>query len=195
MVYAEVSCCIHGERNISLSNRPVMTEAQWQRFAVRISGMASYLQSQGMKMAYHHHMGTVIETEEEVDRLMEVTGPDLALLLDTGHLTYAGGDPLAVLKRHGARIVHIHCKDVRPFILDRVREADSSFLAAVCEGVFTVPGDGFIDYLALAAELKSQNYSGWLVVEAEQDPTKANPLTYATKGYQHLADVVAVSGL
>lgn len=195
MVVAEVSGCIHGQRDVPLSQRPVMTEAQWQLFAERINDFGSYLQQQGIQLAYHHHMGTVVETEADIDRLMAMTNSLVGLLIDTGHLTYAGSDPLPVLKRHGSRVVHVHCKDLRPAVLASVKRADSSFLNAVLEGVFTVPGDGFIDYLLLAKELKSLNYSGWLVVEAEQDPAKANPLEYATRGYRHLESVVTASGL
>jgi inosose dehydratase len=146
-------------------------------------------------MAFHHHMGTVIETEAEIDRLMALTGPAVGLLLDTGHLVYAGGDPLAVARRHIARINHIHCKDVRRPVLERARARDSSFLDAVVDGVFTVPGDGSIDYAPLFAVLTQAGYRGWLVVEAEQDPAKAHPLTYARKGFDYLRGTAAVAGL
>jgi inosose dehydratase len=146
-------------------------------------------------MAFHHHMGTVIETEAEIDRLMASTGPAVGLLLDTGHLAYAGGDPLAVARRHLARINHVHCKDVRLAVLKRVRARDSSFLDAVVDGVFTVPGDGAIDYRPLLAALRQASYQGWLVVEAEQDPAKAHPLTYARMGHDYLSRAAAGAGL
>ena len=140
-----------------------------------------------MRLAYHHHMGTVVETEAEIDRLMRVTGPAVGLLLDTGHLTYAGGDVLGVAKRYAHRIVHVHCKDVRPAVLAEARRRDESFLDAVVAGVFTVPGDGCVDYRALLEILRGAGYAGWLVVEAEQDPQKAHPLTYARMGFAHLS--------
>jgi inosose dehydratase len=144
-----------------------------------------------MRLAYHHHMGTVVQTEEEIDRLMQVTGSAVGLLLDTGHLTYAGGHVLAVARRHAHRIVHVHCKDIRPAVLARALDRDQSFLDAVVDGVFTVPGDGSVDYKALLTILRDAGYTGWLVVEAEQDPTKAHPLAYARMGFAHLSRLLA----
>ena len=144
-----------------------------------------------MRLVYHHHMGTVVETEAEIDRLMETTDPAVGLLLDTGHLTYAGGNVLAVARRHARRVAHVHCKDVRPAVLADARRRDQSFLDAVVAGVFTVPGDGCIDYRALLEILRETRYAGWLVVEAEQDPAKAHPLTYARMGFAHLSRLLA----
>jgi inosose dehydratase len=121
---------------------------------------------------------------------MAATGPSVGLLLDTGHLTYAGGDPLKAIRDHGARINHVHCKDIRQAILRACRQEDRSFLASVLAGVFTVPGDGCIDYGSIYAALRDFNYRGWLVVEAEQDPAIAEPLKYAKMGYSHLAGIV-----
>ena len=146
-------------------------------------------------MTYHPHMGTVIETEEEVDLLMEHTGAAVGLLLDTGHLVFAGADPLALARRHAARINHVHCKDIRAEVLAQVRDRDMSFLDAVLEGVFTVPGDGSIDFRAVARLLAEIGYGGWVVVEAEQDPAKANPLTYARIGYAELTAALAEAGV
>jgi inosose dehydratase len=123
------------------------------------------------------------------------TSDAVGLLLDTGHLTYAGEDPLAVLKRHGRRVNHFHCKDVRLDVLKRMKAKDSSFLDAVLEGVFTVPGDGGVAFAPLLGELKRLGYDGWLVVEAEQDPAKAHPLTYATMGYRNLSAAARAAGL
>lgn len=195
MVWCEVTGCIHGERNIPLSRRPVLAADQWAELGRRMTAVGDYLKGQGVHMAYHHHMGTVVETEAEIDLLMQHTGDSVGLLLDTGHLTFAGGDPLAVIARWGRRIRHVHCKDVRAALLAEYKAADSSFLDAVLAGVFTVPGDGSIDYRPVFSALKAAGYSGWLVVEAEQDPAKAHPLTYATKGYQYLSRTVAETGL
>jgi inosose dehydratase len=191
MVFAEVSGCVHGERATPLSRRPAMTEEEWPGFALRLAEVGRHLAEHGLKLAYHHHMGTVIETEAEIDRLMALTGPEVGLLLDTGHLTYAGGDPLAAARRHAERIVHVHCKDVRPAVLARARAEDLPFLEAVLAGVFTVPGDGAVDYAGLLTVLRERGYAGWLVVEAEQDPAMAHPLTYARMGHDNLVRLLS----
>ena len=195
MVYAEVSGCVHGERGKPLSTRPTMTDAQWTLFAERLQAMASALAERGIRLAYHHHMGTVIESADEVHRLIEGTGPEVGLLLDTGHLAYAGADPVAVARRHAERIVHVHCKDVRPAVLERAKTRDSSFLDAVIEGAFTVPGDGCIDFAGVVAALRETGYAGWVVVEAEQDPAAAHPLTYARMGHEHLVRILTEAGM
>ena len=187
MVHAEVARAIHGAKTVPLSQRPVMTNADWAGFAPRITEFAKRLKARGLWLAYHHHMGTVIETQAEIDRLMAVTGPEVGLLLDTGHLTFAGGDPALAARQHAARIVHLHCKDIRAAVLQDVIARDLPFLAAVLEGVFTVPGDGSVDYQAVLKPLASAGYKGWLVVEAEQDPAKAHPLSYARMGHDNLA--------
>ena len=146
-------------------------------------------------MAFHHHMGTVIETAAEIDRMLAGTSPAVGLLLDTGHLTYAGEDPLAVLERHLGRVNHFHGKDVRTEVLAKAKAAKLSFLDAVVDGVFTVPGDGGVAYPPMLAELARARYDGWLVVEAEQDPEKAHPLTYATLGYRNLSALARAAGL
>lgn len=186
MVFAEVTGCVHGDRRVPLSRRPRLTDDQWPILAARMTEVARHLAARGVRLAYHHHMGTVIETEAEIDRLMALTGPEVGLLLDTGHLTYAGGDPVALARRHAARIVHVHCKDVRPEVLAQAKRDDWSFLDAVLAGVFTVPGDGYVDYPGVLRILSEAGYRGWLVVEAEQDPAKAHPLTYARMGHDYL---------
>jgi len=195
MVFAEVSGAVHGDRKASLTKRRTIPESTWKEFGRRMTVVADHLIERGVRLAYHHHMGTVIETEAEIDRLMKVTGPAVGLLLDTGHLTYAGGDPAAVAGRHGGRIAHVHCKDIRRPVLGRSKAANASFLASVLDGVFTVPGDGGVDFPAVFAQLKRANYRGWLVVEAEQDPAKAHPLTYARMGHTYLAREAAKAGL
>jgi inosose dehydratase len=185
MVFAEVSRCVHGDRSISLSRRPHMQEKEWKPFCERLDAVARHLEKQGMKMAYHHHMGTVIESEAEVDRMMDSTSA-VGLLLDTGHLTFAGGDPMRALKRHAKRIVHVHCKDIRQDKLARAKKGDLSFLDGVLGEVFAVPGDGSIDFEPILKELSNRRYAGWLVVEADQDPAKAHPLTHARIGHDCL---------
>jgi inosose dehydratase len=145
-------------------------------------------------MTFHHHMGTVVETEGEVDLLMSRTGDAVGLLFDTGHLHFAGGDVLATARRHGRRINHVHCKDIRADVLARLKADNWSFLSGVVEGVFTVPGDGVIDFGAFAKVLAEIGYSGWVVVEAEQDPKKANPLEMAKIGHKALAAAFGAAG-
>lgn len=189
MVCAEVTGCVHGDLQARLSGRPRLSERDFNRFADRTDALARRMQDHGMQLAYHHHMGTVIQDETEVNDLMAATSAAVGLLLDTGHLTYAGGDPLSVASRHLARIAHVHCKDVRADVLERVRNADTSFLEAVLQGVFTVPGDGVIDYRPLIALLQQAGYTGWYVVEAEQDPAIADPLRCATLGFRTLEEL------
>ena len=195
MVLCETTGAVHGRREVPLSRRPRLDDDRWPAFGEALTALAEHLLGRGVRMAYHHHMGSVVETEDDVDRLMACTGEAVGLLLDTGHLSYAGGDPLAVVRRHGGRIVHVHCKDIRADVLADARARDSSFLDAVIAGVFTVPGDGCIDYAALAGALAETGYEGWLVVEAEQDPALAHPLTYAKMGHSGLARAVRAAGL
>lgn len=196
MVWCETTDCIHGREEVPLSRRPKLEAGQWAEFGARLTKVAEYLQKHGMQMAYHHHMGTVVETPEEIDLLMQNTGEAVGLLLDTGHVTFAGGDPVEVAKKWGHRIKHVHCKDVRAEVLAKAKAEDWSFLTAVIAGVYTVPGDGCVDYPAVLREVKAAGYKGeWLVIEAEQDPAKANPLIYAKKGYQYLSRLAAEVGL
>jgi inosose dehydratase len=185
MVFCEVSRCVHGDRKIPLSKRPKLAENEWQPFCERLDAVAAALDKQRLKLAYHHHMGTVIQAEDEVDRMMDSTR-NVGLLLDSGHLTFAGGDPMRALKRHAKRIVHVHCKDIRNDKLARAKKQDLSFLDAVLGDVFAVPGDGSIDFDPILAALAKHNYQGWLVVEADQDPAKAHPLTHARIGHDCL---------
>ena len=194
MVFAEGHGSTDGDPDARLSARPTLSDEGWRGFCGRLNAVAAHLRARGIRLAFHHHMGTVVQTEQDVDRLMRDTSDDVGLLLDTGHLVFAGGDPVAVARRHGARIVHVHCKDVRAPVLRDVLARDASFLAAVLDGVFTVPGDGAIDFEAVLAALRAASYSGWLVVEAEQDPAKAHPLTYARMGFDHLHGAAAHAG-
>jgi inosose dehydratase len=195
VVFAEESDSVHARREVPRSRRPTLGHDEWPRFGERLTEVAQHLRGRGLRLAYHHHIGTVVETEEEIDRLMEVAGEPVGLLLDTGHLAYAGSNLLRVARRHAKRLAHVHCKDVRPAVLVEVCRSDRSFLDAVLAGVFTVPGDGVVDYGALLPVLKSVGYAGWLVVEAEQDPAVANPAAYARLGFLNLSRAVATAGL
>ena len=194
MVFAEGHGSTDGDPKSPLSRRPMLPDSEWPAFCARVSETARHLLAHGVRLAFHHHMGTIVQTETEIDRLMAGTTGDVGLLLDTGHLVYAGGDPVAVARRHARRIVHVHCKDVRADVLRASLVADSSFLRAVLDGVFTVPGDGSIDYAKVLAPLAQSGYSGWLVVEAEQDPAKAHPLTYARMGFGNLRRAAETAG-
>ncbi|MGN5129718.1 myo-inosose-2 dehydratase [Aeromonas hydrophila] len=195
MVFAEVTGCIHGNQQIPVHLRPLFPAERWEEYGRKLTEFARYTLSQGVKIAYHHHMGTVIETEQDIDNLMRHTGDEVGLLLDTGHLTFADADPVAVAKRWAPRINHVHCKDIRAKVLADVKNRKLSFLDSVLAGVYTVPGDGCVDYGALFPILKANGYQGWLVVEAEQDPAIAHPLTYATMGYQNLHRFAQEAGL
>lgn len=185
MVFCEVSRCVHGDRKIPLSRRPKLAPKEWPEFLKRLDAVAQWLKKQGMALAYHHHMGTVIQAQDEVDRVMAGT-KSVGLLLDTGHLTFADGDPMRALKAHAKRIVHVHCKDIRKDKLARAKKEDLSFLDGVVGDVFAVPGDGSIDFEPILSGLAKQGYAGWLVVEADQDPAKAHPLTHARIGHDCL---------
>ncbi|MDA9717697.1 myo-inosose-2 dehydratase [Candidatus Pelagibacter sp.] len=195
IVFAEVSGSIQGDPNRKLSTRPQMDNEEWKSFCQKISEMGKYLEGQGMPLAYHHHMGTVIETQEDTERLMESTHDSVKLTLDTGHMLFAKGDSKKIFENFSSRLHHVHCKDIRKNVLEKSLKEDLSFRGAFLEGAFTVPGDGCIDYKPLFDILKKNSYSGWLVVEAEQDPKKANPLEYAIKGYKYLTETLNKSDI
>ena len=149
IVFAEVSDSIAGDPDKSLSSRPQMDKEGWNEFCKKISEMGKFLEDQGMPLAYHHHMGTVIETQNDTARLLESTTDHVKLILDTGHMLFAGGDSLQVAENFKERIIHVHCKDMRKNVLDKSLSHDSSFRQAFLDGAFTVPGDGCIDYKPL----------------------------------------------
>jgi inosose dehydratase len=194
VVYADTSLGRHGAIWGPISQRPVLSSNEWPAYGRKLTALAERMADFGVRMAFHHHMGTIVETDEEVGLLMRHTGPAVGLLYDTGHSVFAGGDPLSLARSHAGRIVHVHCKDSRRPILEKARREDMSFMDAVLEGIFTVPGDGFIDYPSILRVLADSGYSGWLVVEAEQDPRKAHPLTYATMGFRNLSRMAREAG-
>ena len=178
-----------------ISQRPVLADDGWPAFGRKVTALAERMAAFGVRMAFHHHMGTIVQSDADIDRLMAGTGEAAGLLFDTGHCMFGGGDPAALLERHIARVVHVHCKDVRRAVLDRAVAEDMSFMGAVLEGVFTVPGDGCIAFTPLLRRLCEAGYAGWLVVEAEQDPRKAHPLTFARLGYRNLRAMAIAAGL
>ena len=194
VVYADTSRGRHGAIWDPISQRPAIGADEWPAYGRKLTALAERMADFGVRMAFHHHMGTIVETDADVGLLMRHTGEAVGLLYDTGHSVFSGGDPLSLVKAHVKRVVHVHCKDARKPMLQRARAEDMSFMGAVMEGIFTVPGDGFIDYPAILRVLADAGYSGWLVVEAEQDPNKAHPLTYARMGYQNLSRMAGEAG-
>ncbi len=161
-------------------DRPEYSDEQWQQVAEGLNVIGEIARENEMINAYHYHMGTMVQNLEETDRLMKLTDPALVhLLVDTGHAYYAGDDPLSIVRKYGPRIRNVHLKDIRQEILDIVHSEKMSFLDSVKAGVFTVPGEGCINFLPIFKVLAETGYEGWFVVEAEQDPDKANPLEYA----------------
>jgi inosose dehydratase len=194
VVYADTSRGRHGAIWDPISKRPTLSAGEWPGYGRKLTKLAERMADFGVRMAFHHHMGTIVETDQEVGLLMKHTGEAVGLLYDTGHSIFSGGDPLTLARTHVKRIVHVHCKDARPLVLEKARAADISFMDAVMAGIFTVPGDGFIDYASILKVLADSGYNGWLVVEAEQDPKKAHPLTYATMGFRNLAQLAREAG-
>jgi inosose dehydratase len=193
LIFAEVTGCIHSDIDTRLSRRPSLPVSGWRQFGQRLSELARASADHGLKLCYHHHMGTVVQSASDIDALMQETSEDVYLLLDTGHAMFAGADPLALAQRYAGRIGHLHCKDIREAVMRRCLNRDASFLHAVLEGVFTVPGDGCIDYAGVMSALAKNGYKGWAVVEAEQDPSVAPPAYFANLGRSNLAAYVAAA--
>ena len=194
IVFAEVTNSVQGDPKTPLSKKPKLSEDEWKLLISRINEISKMMIDENMPLAYHHHMGTVIETEEETRRLIESTSDSVKLLIDTGHMLFAGGNSIKLTEDFMERIIHVHCKDIRKNVLEKSLKNDSTFRQAFLDGVFTVPGDGCIDYKPFLTVLKKRNYEGWLVVEAEQDPAKANPFEYAKIGYNYLSKTAKECG-
>jgi inosose dehydratase len=193
----ECSNTVHGNAHVPVNDRPVMTDTEWERFSAGYEELSRFATEQGMKMGYHHHMGTIIESGEDIDRFMEMVGPHTRLLLDTGHAHFGGSDPAEVARKYMDRVTHIHAKNIRPEIMREVREQSLSFLDGVRRGAFTVPGDpeGCITFepvLKIAAE---RGYSGGLVIEAEPDSAVREPFPYPTMGLKALRAMARSTGL
>ena len=196
-IVCETSNAIHGRADMALRDRPVLADEDWPRFGAEVDKVAAYCADQGIRLAYHHHMGTVVESPDEIDRFMAVTGPATGLLFDTGHCYFGGGNPMQVIHKHMARVVHIHAKNVRPVVMGQARAGGWSFLEAVRAGVFTVPGDfeGAVEFEPVLAVAAAAGYAGWLVIEAEQDPALRNPLEYQSMGLKALKAMARAAGL
>ncbi len=195
-ILCETSNTIQSDPNAPLSTRPTLSEAEWLGFARALTEIARHVAGRGLVPVYHHHMGTVVQSGEDLERLLAQTGEELKLLLDTGHAALAGMDPGAVATRHAARIRHLHLKNVRPPVAREAIEKDRSFLDAVRAGVFTVPGDaeGGIDFMPVLRAVAGR-YEGWLVIEAEQDPNVREPRVYQSMGLAALRRMAREAGL
>ena len=190
---SEQSYSIQGTDIPVFEGKYVMNAKEWEKLAAGLNKLGKIAQSYGISLTYHHHMGTVVQTAEETDRLMEMTDPELfSLLYDTGHLAYCGEDITEVLKKHVGRVKHVHLKDIRPEVVNKVKAERLSFLQGVRAGTFTVPGDGAIDFAPVFDILDRAGYKGWMIVEAEQDPAVADPLEYALKARKYIAETAGI---
>lgn len=196
-IVCETSNAIHGDDTKALADKPVLAVDGWAKFGADVEAIAQHCAAQGIDLVYHHHMGTVVQTGEEIDLLMAHTGPATKLLLDTGHAWFGGSDPADLAKKYMDRVRHIHAKNVRPAIRKQVESERLSFLEGVRRGVFTVPGDpeGGIDFLPVLKIAAQHGYDGWLVIEAEQDPLVRNPLEYQSMGLKALKAFAREAGL
>ena len=190
-VFADVSGSIQGDQTRELSTRPYIEDDEFIKYCKKINEISNRLYDEGIPMSYHEHMGTIIQTENDVDRFMNNTNDNTFLLYDTGHLLFAQANYERVLKNYVQKINHVHCKDIRKDILENSLKNDLSFRESFLDGVFTVPGDGCIDYEPLFKILHENDYEKWLIIEAEQDPKKANPFKYAKIGYNYLSKSLA----
>lgn len=195
MVLAELGGSSHQRPIALVPNAPKFDHDQWKRLGDGLNTLGRKAKKHNLKMCYHHHMGTGVMTMEHVAHLAELTDPDLvSLCLDTGHLHFAGGDNLEFIERYSRRIKHVHLKNIRPDVMKQALAKNMSFKEAILAGVFTVPGDpdGCLDFKAILESLAAKDFRGWLVVEAEQDPAKANPLLYARMARDYLREVTGV---
>jgi len=194
-IIAETSNAIHGDRSRPLRQSPILCDEEWKIFGDRLTTVADFIEDQGLRLAYHHHLGTAVETEDELDRFLASTGENVGLTLDTGHAALGGIAAVSIIERVPQRIAHVHCKDIRRTVFENILNGGSSFLDGVLQGMFTVPGDGDLDFQPLFDALSKMNYSGWVIVEAEQDPAVADPRAFARIGLGTLRDKARLARL
>jgi inosose dehydratase len=183
-IIAECSNTVHGDRRMPLAAAPRMTERQWPAFGARLSALARYLEDRGLRLAYHFHLGTVVEREEDIRQFLAHTDSRVGFVVDTGHAALGGIDAERLIRDQPARVAHVHMKDVRRQVFNEIRERQGSFLEGVLAGMFTAPGDGDLDFRGVTRALIDIGYDGWVIVEAEQDPASADPRTYSRIGLQ-----------
>lgn len=194
IVYGEVGRSIQGDRSKPLATKTVLSDDEMKAYARKVTEFGEWCAEQGMPLSYHHHMAAVVQFEHELDAFMNNSGEGIPLLLDAGHLAFAGGDVLAAIDKHHKRINHVHVKDIRQPVIDGLDWKKQSFLDAVALGAFTVPGDGSLDFGAIVQRFADYGYEGWFVVEAEQDPKKSPPKTMAEIGHKELMRVMSAAG-
>jgi inosose dehydratase len=194
-ILAETSNAVHGNRNSRLDQHPSLTAEHWERLGGGLNEVAAYINDRGLRFAYHHHLGTAVETAQELEHFFQVTGDHVGLVLDTGHAVYGGIEPIDVIKARPERITHVHCKDVRTARHTEYFANGTSFLDGVVGGMFTTPGDGDYAYAPFMQALADMNYSGWIVIEAEQDPAIANPRDYSQLGLDNLKRMARDCGM
>jgi inosose dehydratase len=194
-IAAECSNAIHGDRARALSETPRMSAADWPRFGGELNALADYVESQGLKFAYHFHLGTVVERQEDLDQFVAHTLDHVGFVVDTGHAALGGIDAAALIRRYPERVAHVHTKDVRRPVFARVQADGKSFLDGVLAGMFTAPGDGDLDFDAVMSALAEIGYAGWIVIEAEQDPKLADPVVYSRLGLETLRKAATAAGL
>jgi inosose dehydratase len=194
IVYGEVGLSIQGDRTKPLATKAKLSGDEMKAYARRMTEFGEWCAEQGMPLTYHHHMAAVVETEHELDSFMHHSGTGIPLLFDAGHMAFAGGDVLRVIDNYHKRITHVHTKDVRMDVINKLDRSKESFLDAVIKGAFTVPGDGSLDFAAIVQRLASYGYEGWFVVEAEQDPRRAPPMKMAEIGAKELNRVLKAAG-
>ncbi|MGY3766157.1 myo-inosose-2 dehydratase [Vagococcus vulneris] len=194
IVVSEQGHSVQGQMETPVfAEKPVFTEQEWKRLTEGLEKLGELAREKNMRIVYHHHMGTGVQTTEEIQRLMDNTDPEkVSLLFDTGHLVFSGEDPLEIYNMYQHRIYHIHFKDIRRAQMEEVKQQSMSFLNGVKAGVFTVPGDGVIDFSPIWQAIKNSGYSGWIVVEAEQDPELANPFIYAKNAREYIKQVTKI---
>ena len=183
-IIAECSNTVHGDRGRPLAATPRLSGSQWAGFGERLSAVARYVEGHGLRLAYHFHLGTVVDGEDDLERLIANTDRRVGFVVDTGHAALGGIDAEQLIRNHPERVAHVHTKDVRGRIYDEARKRNGSFLDGVLEGMFTSPGDGDLDFQGVAQALIDIGYDGWVVVEAEQDPARADPRTYSRIGLE-----------
>ena len=194
LAYGETAGTIQNVRHAALDTKIKIHREDFREYGKKLTAFAEYCAEFNMPISFHHHMGTAIETEEELDNLMNNTGEAVQLLFDTGHMNFARGNSLNVIKKYAKRINHVHTKDIRSEVINSLDKSNESFLDAVLKGAFTVPGDGNINFKEIVEVLAQNNYQGWFIVEAEQDPAKANPFEYAKIGYKELVECLNLHG-
>ncbi|WBU59941.1 myo-inosose-2 dehydratase [Paracoccus albus] len=197
IIICECSNTVHGNSEVAANDRPILSDEEWDRLMTGINDLSAHAAGQGMRFCYHHHAGSCVESAEDIDRFMAAAGPDVYLLLDTGHCTFGGANPAEVARKYMERVGHIHCKNIRREFMDQVRTDGLSFIEAVRRGMFTVPGDpeGCVDFAPILRIAAEHGYDGWLVIEAEQDPVQRDPRHYQSMGHTALRQMAAEAGL